>query len=176
MSTMKAIRFHGNQDLRYDEIPVAKVGPNQVKIAPEWCGLCGSGSSTFSPRYSILVSFQANIDLHEYLEGPHYSPTGPHPITGEDLPRTFGHEFAGKVVEVGSSVTDLVKGDNVCVYPLLFDGTCSRCLSGCPNICEQLGFYGISGWGGGLSEAVSVDRKKVYKLPEGMSTDLGGIF
>jgi threonine dehydrogenase-like Zn-dependent dehydrogenase len=164
---MKAIRFHGNQDLRYDEIPVAKVNPSQVKIAPEWCGLCGSGSP--SPPPSLI------IDLHEYLEGPHYSPVGPHPITGEDLPRTFGHEFAGSVVEVGSLVTDLKKGDKVCVYPLLFDGTCERCVAGFPNICAQLGFYGISGWGGGLSEAVSVDREKVYKLPEGMSTELGGI-
>jgi hypothetical protein len=43
MSTMKAIRFHGNQDLRLDEVPVAPVGADQVKIAPEWCGLCGSG-------------------------------------------------------------------------------------------------------------------------------------
>jgi len=45
MTTMKAVRFHGNQDLRLDEVPVAKVGPEQVKIAPEWCGICGSGSN-----------------------------------------------------------------------------------------------------------------------------------
>jgi len=44
MATMKAVRFHGNQDLRLDEVPVAKVGPDQVKVAPEWCGICGSGS------------------------------------------------------------------------------------------------------------------------------------
>ena len=43
MSTMRAVRFHGNQDLRVDEVPIAPVGPDQVKIAPEWCGLCGSG-------------------------------------------------------------------------------------------------------------------------------------
>ena len=47
MSTMKAIRFHGNQDLRLDQVPVAQVGADQVKIAPEWCGLCGSGEATF---------------------------------------------------------------------------------------------------------------------------------
>ena len=45
MTTMKAVRFHGNQDLRLDEVPVAKVGPDQVKVAPEWCGICGSGSN-----------------------------------------------------------------------------------------------------------------------------------
>jgi (R,R)-butanediol dehydrogenase / meso-butanediol dehydrogenase / diacetyl reductase len=82
--------------------------------------------------------------------------------------------MVGTVTEVGGNVTDLKIGDKVSVYPLLFDGTCARCLAGHPNICENLGFYGISGWGGGLSESVNVDREKVYKLPEGMSTELGG--
>ena len=79
------------------------------------------------------------------------------------------------MLEVGKNVTDIKPGDKVSVYPLLYDGTCARCLEGHPNICENLGFYGISGWGGGLSEAVSVDRKKVYKLPPNMTTELGGI-
>jgi (R,R)-butanediol dehydrogenase/meso-butanediol dehydrogenase/diacetyl reductase len=78
------------------------------------------------------------------------------------------------VVEVGTNVTDLKAGDKVSVYPLLYDGTCARCLAGHPNICENLGFHGISGWGGGLSDAVSVDRKKVYKLPPNMTTEDGG--
>jgi threonine dehydrogenase-like Zn-dependent dehydrogenase len=46
---MRAIRFHGNQDIRLDQIPVAKVGPDQVKLAPEWCGLCGSGIPRHNP-------------------------------------------------------------------------------------------------------------------------------
>ena len=57
----------------------------------------------------------------------------------------------GTVLEVGSNVTDIHPGDKVSVYPLLYDGTCSRCLAGHPNLCQNLGFYGISGW-----EAVSV--------------------
>lgn len=77
---------------------------------------------------------------------------------------------------MGKNVTDIKAGDKVSVYPLLYDGTCARCVEGHPNICENLGFYGISGWGGGLSEAVSVDRKKVYKLPPNMTTELGGTF
>lgn len=61
------------------------------------------------------------------------------------------------------------------MYPLLYDGTCSRCLEGYPHLCENLGFYGLSGWGGGLSEAVNVERRKVYKLPPGMTTELGAL-
>lgn len=41
---MKAVRFHGKLDLRYEDIPNPKCGKGQVKIKPAWCGICGSGT------------------------------------------------------------------------------------------------------------------------------------
>jgi threonine dehydrogenase-like Zn-dependent dehydrogenase len=41
--TMKAVRFHGKEDLRFEDIPVPKTGKGQVKIRPAWVGICGSG-------------------------------------------------------------------------------------------------------------------------------------
>ena len=41
--TMKAVRFHGKRDLRYEDIPNPECGRGQVKIKPAWCGICGSG-------------------------------------------------------------------------------------------------------------------------------------
>ena len=78
-------------------------------------------------------------------------------------------------MEVGSEVHDAKPGDKVAIYPLIYDGTCAQCVAGHPNICENLGFCGISGCGGGLSEAVVVNREKVFKLPSNMSTEIGGI-
>jgi hypothetical protein len=46
--TMKAVRFHGKEDLRFEDIPEPKCGKGQIKVKPAWCGICGS-------------------DLHEYL-------------------------------------------------------------------------------------------------------------
>ena len=105
-------------------------------------------------RFEAL-SIKFILDLHEYLEGPgDLYGTGIHPITKEGLPRTFGHEFAGtlarrmqvnhsgKNLEVGTTVTDLKVGDDVGICPLIYDGTCSRCLAGHPNLCENLGFHG----------------------------------
>lgn len=40
---MKALRFHGQRDLRFEDIPVPKVGKGQVKLRPAWVGICGSG-------------------------------------------------------------------------------------------------------------------------------------
>lgn len=51
---MKALRFHGNKDIRLDEIPEPQVRPGWVKIKNGWAGVCGS-------------------DLVEYLVGPYAS-------------------------------------------------------------------------------------------------------
>ena len=41
--TMNAVRFHGQKDIRLETIPVPKVTqPNHVKIAPKFCGICGT--------------------------------------------------------------------------------------------------------------------------------------
>src|SRR5690606_31067782 len=84
---MSAVRYHGTRDVRVDDIAPPDVRPGTVKVAPEWCGICGS-------------------DVHEYLAGPETIPAvgNPHPITGEVLPIVLGHEFAGRVVEVGAGV------------------------------------------------------------------------
>lgn len=71
-------------------------------------------------------------------------PAMPHPITGDKLPTTLGHEFSGTVEEVGAGVAGLKVGDRVAVKPHLFDGTCSRCTRGRFNSCENLGFIGYS--------------------------------
>jgi threonine dehydrogenase-like Zn-dependent dehydrogenase len=84
-------------------------------------------------------------DLHEYLGGPILIPTTPHPITGEKLPLTLGHEFGGVIEEVGSGVRDIVVGERVVVQPIIYDGTCGACAEGFINCCDKNGFVGLSG-------------------------------
>jgi (R,R)-butanediol dehydrogenase / meso-butanediol dehydrogenase / diacetyl reductase len=155
---MRAVRYHGNRDVRVDDIVEPEVRPGTVKIAPEWCGICGS-------------------DLHEFLIGPETIPAvgSPHPITGEVVPIVLGHEFAGRVVEVGSGVTDVAVGDQVAVEPIIRDNTCPACLAGDYNMCPQIGFHGISGGGGGLAEFTVVPRYMVHALPSSISTEIGAL-
>lgn len=72
-------------------------------------------------------------------------PTSPHPITGESVPLTLGHEFSGVIEEVGEGVDDMKTGDRVVVQPIIYDGTCGACKAGFINCCDKNGFVGLSG-------------------------------
>ena len=86
-----------------------------------------------------------DLDLHEYLGGANIIPTTPHPITGEKLPVTLGHEFSGVIEEVGIDVNDIKVGERVVVQPIIYDSICSACKEGLINCCDKGGFLGLSG-------------------------------
>ena len=144
---MKAARFHGRKDVRIENVdePVTRSGT--VKIAVAWCGICGT-------------------DLHEYLEGPIFisKPGHPHPLSHESLPVTMGHEFSGTIEEVGDGVEGLTVGDNVVVEPYFVCNECPPCKAGNYHLCEKMGFIGLAGGGGGLSEKVVVDQRWVHPI------------
>ncbi|MCJ1249919.1 hypothetical protein MMC30_007145 [Trapelia coarctata] len=153
---MQALRFHGQKDIRLEEIETPACGKGQVKIKPAFVGICGT-------------------DLHEYLGGPNLIPTTPHPITGENAPITLGHEFSGIVEEVGEGVSDMKPGERVVVQPIIYDGTCAACKEGFINCCDKNGFVGLSGWGGGLAEHIVVPRASVFTIPECVSLEVGAL-
>lgn len=145
---MKAVMYYGREDVRLEDIEDPPVRPGTVKITPAYNGICGS-------------------DLHLYHDGP--IPPAPtrdeaHPLSGETLPVVLGHEFSGTVDEVGDGVDGISVGDAVVVEPLMVDGTCPACRKGAYNLCEQMGFIGISGRGGGLSEHIVVDSRWVHPV------------
>ncbi|KAF2096744.1 hypothetical protein NA57DRAFT_78340 [Rhizodiscina lignyota] len=155
--TMKSLRFHGNRDIRLDDIAIPPVGENDVKLRLAYCGICGS-------------------DLHEWLGGPVLCPTAPHPLTGEQLPIAAGHEFSGIIEEVGQNVQKWKPGDRVCVQPILYDGTCVACKEGAVNCCQINGFIGYScASTGGLADYIVVDEAKCFLLPENVSLELGAL-
>ena len=154
---MKAARFHGRGDIRVDDVEEPATRPGTVKVEVEWCGICGT-------------------DLHEYLEGPIFAPPAgsPHPLTGETVPITLGHEFAGVVAEFGAGVTDLAVGDRVVVEPYIVCGRCDACRQGRYNVCNSLGFVGLSGQGGGFSQYVVAERRWVHPIGD-LGTDVGAL-
>lgn len=144
--------------MRLEDVPEPEIRPGSVKVKVDWCGICGT-------------------DLHEYLAGPIFIPPAgsPHPITGETLPLTLGHEFAGEVVEVVDDSDGAQVGDRVAIEPVFRCGECAACLRGATNLCEKLGFYGLMGGGGGMSEFAVIPSYMIHRLPEGLTTEQGAL-
>ena len=65
-----------------------------------------------------------------------------------------GHEFAGVIEDVGSSVKTLKKGDRVLAPFTYSDGSCEYCLDGLTTSCTHGGFWGGAMMDGGQGEAV----------------------
>lgn len=127
-----------------------------MQIAPAFVGICGT-------------------DLHEYLGGPTFCPLHPHPVTGEKIPVTLGHEFSGTITELGPGVSGLKVGQKCAIQPMVCCGKCAACKAGSENVCHTTGFVGLSGGGGGLSDAVCVNANHVFPLPEGVRLDIGAL-
>jgi (R,R)-butanediol dehydrogenase/meso-butanediol dehydrogenase/diacetyl reductase len=143
---MKAARFNGPKDIEITDIPAPVLHPGAVMIDIAWCGICGT-------------------DLHEFLEGPIFIPAEghPHPLTHEQEPVTMGHEFSGTIrrrrgrhrhhrrrERRGRAVLRLRR-----VRP---------CKEGRYNLCTKMGFIGLAGGGGGLSEKIVVERRWVHPV------------
>ncbi len=59
------------------------------------------------------------------------------------LPRVFGHECCGKVVETGRGVDSVKVGDFVSTETHVADGKCEQCRTGRSHICENLKLIGV---------------------------------
>lgn len=144
MENMLAAVFHKKKDfntreVRLEKIPIPKIeSEDQILIEVNACGICGT-------------------DL-KILEGKH-------PANDNII---LGHEFVGKVVEIGDQITDLRVGDNIVVDPNEKCGCCPNCRRGKGHLCEYLAkgtTFGIF-QNGGFSEFCVIPRSTAYKLPK----------
>lgn len=79
-------------------------------------------------------------------------------------PRVLGHEFVGRVQEVGLDVDRVVVGDRVSANPVVACSQCHRCRSGWPEACERGEFLGVDR-DGALAEFVTLPASNVYVVP-----------
>ena len=78
-------------------------------------------------------------------------------------PVILGHEFAGRVVEVGKDVTDLQVGDLVAVEEIQWCGVCTTCRRGFVNHCERRDELGFT-IPGAMAEYIAVRAKYCWQL------------
>ena len=138
MRTMKAVVFESEGVFGIREMPKPCISkPNQVLVKVEACSICGT-------------------DVHITSNPPNYVAT----------PGTIlGHEFCGKVIEIGSDVHNVAVGDRIVANPNNYCGTCDFCRKNLPNLCEHIEALGID-YHGAFAEFCVIDGKVAHKISE----------
>lgn len=162
---MKAVTWHGPQDVRFDSHPDPEIlNPHDAILAVKQTAICGS-------------------DLHLY------NGLIPSMKPGDIL----GHEFAGEIVAVGKEVKNRQVGDRVVVAFPIACGRCTYCARQQYSLCDNTnpnaamtnkfagyptaGIYGYShlygGYAGGQAQYVRVPFADVGTciIPEELSVE-----
>ena len=121
---MKAAVWHGKNDLRIEEVPEPFPARDEIKIAVESCGICGT-------------------DIGEYLHGP---------VLIKEGPVILGHEYAGTIVAMGEEVEDFRVGDRVTALNVRSCGKClddcrvkgSMSVGKKMELCEHMELTGLT--------------------------------
>ena len=89
------------------------------------------------------------------------------------LPHVPGHEFAGVIAEVGSSVAGWVPGDRVTVPFVCACGRCDTCRRGEQQVCDDQFQPGFTHWGS-FAEFVAIDRAQLnlVRVPDSMELEV----
>ena len=162
---MKALCWHGKSNVSVEQVPDPKIiNARDAIIRVTLSAICGS-------------------DIHLY-DG--YIPS----MADGDI---LGHEFMGEVVEVGSAITNLRRGDRVVIPFPISCGKCFYCQEGMYSLCENsnpnaalaeelwgyspAGIFGYShllgGYAGGQAQFVRVPYADVnhVKIPDGLTDE-----
>jgi threonine dehydrogenase-like Zn-dependent dehydrogenase len=150
---MRALCWHGKNDVRVDTVPDPEIKePTDATIKITSTAICGS-------------------DLHLY-DGF---------MLGMEKGAVLGHEPMGTVVEVGSSVTTLNKGDRVVVPLVIACGHCFFCTKELYSCCDTTnpdaeskvmghapaGLFGFSHLLGGYPEGDEIVGSVIARLLDG---------
>lgn len=148
--TMKAlVKKQAEPGLWLDEVPVPKIGINDVLIRVHRTGICGT-------------------DVHIYKWDDWARRTIP-------VPMVVGHEFVGEIVEVGSNVADFRPGQIVSGEGHVVCGRCRNCLAGRRHLCAHTKGVGVNR-PGAFAEYLSLPMTNVWLHSPGIDRDVASIF
>jgi L-iditol 2-dehydrogenase len=140
---MKALLLTEYKHLELVDLPIPEIGPGDVLVRVQACGVCGS-------------------DIHGY-DGS----------SGRRVPPlVMGHEAAGIIARTGSDVRGFSEGDPVTFDSMVSCGHCHFCRRGQTNLCDNRQVVGVStgDWkrNGAFAEYVAVPARILYRLPAGL--------
>jgi alcohol dehydrogenase, propanol-preferring len=141
---MKAAVLHEfKQPLVFKEVPRPQLGPGEVLIKVEACGVCHSDLHVADGDWGQVSAIVKR-------------------------PLILGHEIAGRVIEKGGDSGDLQIGDRVGVPWVHWTcGECEFCREGNENLCSKQKITGVT-VDGGYAELVKAPASHTIKIPDGL--------
>ena len=131
------------------DVDVPKIGINDVLIQVLRTGICGT-------------------DVHIYKWDEWSQQTIP-------VPMTIGHEFVGKIVEVGANVSDFFSGDIVSGEGHVVCGRCRNCFAGRRHLCAHISGVGVNR-PGAFAEYIALPMANIWRHHDGIPLDVAAIF
>lgn len=132
---MRAAVLYENNQIKAEEIAETPCLDDEVRVKVKAAGICGS-------------------DIHKMQTKWKYP-----------LPAVMGHEFAGKIIEVGSKVKKVKLGDRVTGIPFIPCGKCEYCQVGDYSLCDNYKMIG-SHFHGAFAENVVLKEDNVMPIQE----------
>ena len=150
MKTMKAlVKKEAKPGLWLEEVPLPEIGINDVLIETLRTGICGT-------------------DVHIYNWDPWAQKTVP-------VPLVVGHEFVGRIVEMGSNVKDFRPGNIVSGEGHVVCGRCRNCLAGRRHLCRETVGIGVNR-PGAFAEYLALPMTNVWLHDPEVPRDVAAIF
>jgi threonine 3-dehydrogenase len=119
MDTMKAlVKAKPEPGLWLQDVPIPEIGVNDVLIKIHKTSICGT-----------------DVHIYNWIEWA--QKTIP-------VPMHVGHEFVGRIVEIGSNVHDFEPGDLVSGEGHVVCGRCRNCLAGRRHLCRSPSSIGVN--------------------------------
>ncbi|OAT22826.1 zinc-dependent alcohol dehydrogenase [Proteus myxofaciens] len=145
---MKALKFNGVWDTSLIEVPSLQcIDSDDVIVAIEVCGICGTDVGIITGDYPVAI-----------------------PGT------TLGHESTGRVLKIGSGVTQFKVGDRVVINPTYSCGECRMCQTGSPNHCERkLGTEAGVSYNGTFADQYRAKEGSLLHLDDHVSFEEGAL-
>jgi NADPH:quinone reductase-like Zn-dependent oxidoreductase len=139
---MKALRLHGDRDLRLDDIePPPPPAAGEVQIAV----------------HSVALN---HIDVWGFRGMA---------FVKRQMPLVVGAEGSGTIAAVGEGVTGFRVGQKVTMYGALTCGECKACRAGIDNLCEDVkGVFGFH-LHGFARERLNLPARLVIPVPDAVS-------
>ena len=149
-ASMRAIvKANAAPGLEMREVPVPVPGPNEVLIKLEKTAICGT-------------------DLHIYQWDEWARRTIKPPLV-------IGHEFVGRIVDIGQGVKGYEEGQRVSAEGHVVCGVCRNCRAGKPHLCPHTEGIGVNR-DGGFAEYVVVPSTNLWPIPDEIPSELAAFF